>query len=144
MKNRGKIIFWKTRLHPQGKVARRILFLVTYLRFTIREATNFGSRNMKNHRFFDHFLRFIIRERTHFRTQKRVKIITFGTSKLVASRMINLVKWIQKYVKMVFIEPQAAHARTDASTHGHVDEHQILRPLHNRPSGNHGDPNGST
>ena len=37
----------------------------------------------------------------------------------------------QKHVKMVFIEAQALHARTDAR----IDEHQILRRLHNRPFG---------
>ena len=42
---------------------------------------------------------------------------------------------IQKQVKMVFIEAQALHGRTHGRTHAHVDEHQILRSLHNRPFG---------
>ena len=70
-------------------------------------------------------LSYIIRDATHF----RVKMITFGTSNLVASRMINLISG-PKHVNMIFIWAQALGGRTDARTH--TDEYQVLRPLHNR------------
>ena len=62
-----------TRVHPQGRVARRAYVLDRKYRFSIRELPDFGSQNQKNPKnttFLEHFLitkyRFSIREAAKF------------------------------------------------------------------------------
>ena len=71
-----------TRLHPQGRVARRAYVLDRKYRFSIRELPDFGSQNQKNPKnttFLEHFLitkyRFSIREAAKFWIQNWFQVL---------------------------------------------------------------------